>query len=91
MAVGPVQTIRLAEMMADKAPVWDRIARKHRLQPSAMTELVSWSYLDGLLAATWDDMSSTLKARRYGFHSMADSEEAFLAILTRLRQDHVLP
>ncbi|SLN71660.1 SDR family oxidoreductase [Oceanibacterium hippocampi] len=91
MEVGPVQQIPLAEMMADKAAVWDGVVRKHGLRPAAMAQLVSWSYLDGLLAATWDDISSTIKARRFGFSAAVDSEQAFLQVLGELRRMRILP
>lgn len=91
MEVGPPQQIRLADMMADKAPVWDGIVRAHGLRSVPVAQIANWAYLDGLLAATWDDVSHTGRARHYGFDAFADSEEAFLDILASLRDDRFLP
>ncbi len=36
MQAGPVKTVRLAQAMADKAPVWERIVARHGLQSCAV-------------------------------------------------------
>lgn len=85
------QQICLADMMADKAQVWDRIVKDNGLRPSRIEQVANWAYLDGLLAATWDDISHTGRARRYGFDGFADSEDAFLETLSSLRNERIIP
>jgi len=88
---GPVQQIRLADMMADKGPVWDRIVRDHGLQPYRLDDLVNWRFGDFIFAAGWDDMSSMVKARRHGFVEAIDSEHMLLDQLAAFRRDRIIP
>ena len=91
MAVGPVQTIPLAEFMADKGPVWDGIVRKHGLRPIPYPEIAAWPFADYVFGTDWDVMTDTLKIRRHGFHDCVDSEEMFLRIFARFRDMRVMP
>ncbi len=91
MPTGPVQTLSLATMMADKAPVWDAVVAKHGLQPYSMADLAGWAYGDGLMANTWDDVSSTVKIRQAGFAEAIDSEEIFLQSMAELRRNRIIP
>jgi hypothetical protein len=91
MEVGPRQHIRLSEMMADKAPVWDRIVAEHDLQRIPYDQIVSWPYGDFVFGAGLDIISSMTKARRYGFHEVVDTEEMFFRIFDELRANKVIP
>src|SRR5215831_11645592 len=57
MEVGPVRTVRLAETMADKAPVWDAIVTKHDLRATPYHRLALWRYGDYVFTPDWDIMS----------------------------------
>ena len=46
MEVGLRQHIRLADMMRDKGPVWDRLVEEHGLRRVPDQEVVSWNYGD---------------------------------------------
>jgi len=46
MQAGPVKTVRLAQVMADKAPVWERIIGKHGLRPTPYEQAAAWPYGD---------------------------------------------
>src|SRR5262249_8175961 len=46
MEVGPRQHIKLTEMMADKASLWDRIVGQHGLRRIPYDQIVSWGYGD---------------------------------------------
>lgn len=91
MPVGRIRTIRLADMMADKEPVWDAIVRRHRLEPRRLADLALWPFADALFRQTYDVVSSTLKLRRAGFHDAVDSEARFLAHLAAYRAARLLP
>jgi len=91
MDVGEVVPTRLAETMSGDHVAWAEIAARHDLIESDIGRLVNWSYLDGLLQVTWDDLSSTVKARRYGFTPAVDSEDAFLNCLDDLRRARIVP
>jgi len=91
MEPGPVRTVRLATVMADKAPVWERIAAKHDLRPDPYESLALWAYGDFLFTPHWDIMSSTTKAREFGFAECLDTEACFLELFAEFRKARVLP
>lgn len=91
MAVAPQQHIRLAEMMRDKAPVWDALVARHGLQPIAYEQAVSWAFGDTVFGSGFDMVSSMTKARQYGFAEVLDSEAMFLRLFAELRASRVIP
>lgn len=91
METGPVQTISLTELMADKAPLWQEIVGKYGLQPIPYEDLAAWPFADYVFGCDWDVMSDTLKIRRAGFQDCVDSEEAFLRLFQQFRDMKVIP
>lgn len=91
MEPGPVQTIPLAEFMADKAPVWQRIVEKHGLQPYAYEDLVAWPFGDYVFGTDYDVMADTLKIRMAGFHEYVRSSDMFLRIFGQFRSMRIIP
>jgi nucleoside-diphosphate-sugar epimerase len=81
----------LTTYMADKAPVWDAIAKKHCLQRIAYAQLVSWGYGDFAFRQDFDNVSSTVKVRQAGFHDCIDSEMMFCEFFQKLAEMRVLP
>jgi len=82
----------LTVYMADKKPVWEAIVRKHGLQPVSYEQVSSWPFADAILRLMeFDNITSTIKARRAGFHDCIDTEEMFERFFARLRQDRVIP
>jgi len=81
----------LVEMMADKAPLWEAMAKKHRLQPWRFHELVAWPFGDYVFSCNWDVMSDLTKSRQHGFHRVVDSEEMFVRLLRRFREERIVP
>jgi len=91
MAVGPVQTLSLQSVMADKEPLWAEIVARHGLKPYTLAELTKWDYIDGALANGYDQMSSTTKARKAGWHKVLDTEATITRQLQRLRDSKIIP
>ncbi|MGI9435628.1 MAG: SDR family oxidoreductase [Geminicoccaceae bacterium] len=87
---GCVRPMRLVDVMADKQPVWQQITKHHGLKSQPLAAVANWAYVDGTLERTWDEIQSTMKARKFGFHDCADSEEDFLRILARYRDAELL-
>ncbi len=81
----------LATYMADKAPVWDAMVRRHGLQPIPYDRLVSWSFADFILNSGFDNVSSTIKARQAGFGVCIDTEEMFRLFFRHLREERIIP
>jgi nucleoside-diphosphate-sugar epimerase len=85
------QTISLTAHMADKAGLWQRMAERHGLQPFRFEELVAWPFGDYVFSCDWDVMSDVSKSRRHGFHAVVDSEEMFVRLLRRFREERIVP
>ncbi len=86
----PVPT-PLTTYMQDKGGLWDGIVRENKLQPIAYEQLVSWPFGDFIFNSGFDNISSTIKARRAGFHDCIDTEDMFRLFFDRLRHERVIP
>ena len=91
MEAGARRHFSLVQFMADKAPVWERIVAKHALRPYSYHEIVTWAYGDFVFTPEYDVISSTSKARRYGFHECIDTEEMFTRLWNEMRADRIIP
>lgn len=91
MEPGSPRHIRLTEMMADKAAVWDRIVEKYQLKRFRYEKIVSWTYGDFVFTPEFDIMSDMSKARQYGFCDAVDTEKMFYRLFDKFRKDRIIP
>ncbi len=91
MDLAPAQKIDLPLMMADKAGLWGELVQEHELQDIPWDQLVGWNYGAFVFTPEFDIISSTTKARRFGFHDVVDSREMFLRQFDELREARVIP
>jgi hypothetical protein len=91
MAVVDPVPIPLVEYMADKGPLWDEIVRAHGLVPTPYAQVASWAFGDFIFHSGFDNISSTIKARRAGFHDCVDTEEMFRGFFDQLRARTIIP
>ena len=91
MEAGEPATKNLTEFMADKAPLWDTMVKKHGLKPYRFEEVVAWPFGDYVFNTTWDVMSNLTKCRQHGFNDVVDSEEMFMRLLRQFRQERIVP
>ena len=91
MPVGEPQTISLTQHMADKGALWRRMTEKYGLKPFDWAQLVGWPFADYVFGSDWDVMTSTTKARQFGFHDVVDTEEMFCRLLRRFREERIVP
>ena len=91
MEVAPPQRIDLPLMMADNAALWQRLIDDHGLQDIGYEQLVNWNYGTFVFTPEFDIVSSTVKARQFGFHDVVDSQEMFLRQFDELRAERVIP
>ena len=91
MDLAPPQKITLADMMADKADLWSEIAKDHGLEEIPYDQLVGWNYGDFVFTPEFDVISSTTKARLYGFTDVVDSKAMFLRQFDELRANKIIP
>ena len=81
----------LTTYMADKGVVWEEIVRKYNLQNLPFEQVASWRFADAIFSMFFDNISSTIKARRAGFHDCIDTEEMFAEFFAQLRAERVIP
>lgn len=88
---GVVRPLQLGRWMADKAPAWERIVRRHGLESRVMEDVVTWGFGDFLWRLEGDVVSSMTKARLAGFHDTVDTEVRILEHLQAYRTARILP
>ncbi|MGB8757141.1 MAG: hypothetical protein WCD26_16120 [Pseudolabrys sp.] len=91
MSLADPQTISLTQRMADKGPLWEEMTAKYKLKRIPYTDLVAWPFADYVFGADWDVMSDVTKSRLYGFHDVVDSEAMFARLLSRFREERIVP
>ena len=91
MEVGEVQTISLSQNMANKDGLWSAMTKKYGLKEFDYGQLVAWPFADYVFGSEWDVMSDVTKSRLNGFHDVVDSEAMFERLLTRFRQEKIVP
>ena len=77
--------------MADKAHLWSEMTQKYGLKPIPYEQIVSWPFGDFIFHSAFDNISSTIKARRHGFQECIDTEDMFRDFFAELRTQLVLP
>lgn len=88
--VDPVP-IPLAAYMTDKEPLWRSIVAKYGLHHVPYEQIVSWKFGDFILNSEFDNVSSTIKARRAGFTDCIDTEDMFRHFFDSLREMKIIP
>lgn len=91
LEVGPPLPMSLQEVMADKAPIWDAIVRRHGLAPHTYADVSSWAFGDGVFSWDYDLIADGSKARRYGFHEFVETESMFRTVFDDFRARAVIP
>ena len=81
----------LVTYMADKGPLWNSMVARYSLQPIAYEKVASWRFGDFIFNSGFDNISSTIKARRAGFQACIDTEEMFETQFRHLRAEQIIP
>lgn len=91
MKPGAVRPTNLREYMADKQPVWERVAKTNGLKFERLEAVADWAFADVMFAGAWEQTASVVKAHQYGFTGMVDTEEMLLRVLGEYRTLKILP
>jgi nucleoside-diphosphate-sugar epimerase len=91
METAPPLHMPLQTVMADKAPVWQRMQRKYGLEANSFEELSSWGFGDFVFSWDYDFFSDGSKARRAGFHEYVETEQMFFDLFDRLKRCNIIP
>ncbi|WP_207231920.1 hypothetical protein [Edaphobacter modestus] len=70
---------------------WDAIVRKYNLQAIPYEQIASWAFGDFIFNSEFDNITSTIKARRACFHDCIDTEDMFTNFFADLRERRILP
>jgi nucleoside-diphosphate-sugar epimerase len=97
LAPGQPRRFRLAEFLAEKVDVWDRIVDRYGLHPIPLPDLLGQShhYADICFATGVEQrqnlLVSTVKARQAGFADCVDTEDMLREQLETLARKRILP
>lgn len=93
MKLGEVKTVRLGQTMTtpEMAATWENISKKYQLKTTTYDKLVVWPYGDFVFGPTFDIMSSTIKARQFGFQECMDTGRMFIDLFDYYRREKVIP
>jgi len=91
IAPGPIKTMSLVDFMKDKGPVWDDIVRRAELKATDLFRLAPWTYADTVFARGWDNMISMVKANRFGFTEMIDTQVMMTEVIADFRARRIIP
>jgi nucleoside-diphosphate-sugar epimerase len=89
--VAPPVPLKLAQHMADKGPVWKRIAERHGLVQPDLSKLVGWPFGDFIFHTESDVISNVNKIYEFGFTERLDSTKSLIEALDSLKCQKVLP
>ena len=91
MPLGHPLPFQMTTMMADKGPVWNALVKRHGLKPYPYESIAAWHFGDFIFKTPYDNITSTIKARKFGFQECLDSEDTTIQQLTNLQHLGILP
>ncbi|XXX78311.1 SDR family oxidoreductase [Sorangium sp. So ce134] len=91
MEAAPPLPMRLADVMADKEPLWNAMIEKHGLARHPYRDVSSWGFGDAVFSWDYDVIADGSKARRFGFHEHVETEAMFREIFEDLRRRRIIP
>ena len=87
----PGQGTPLEQQLADAAPLWAEIARKHGLVEPDLNRLASAWHTDADLGRPVEVVTDMSKSRRLGFLDYQATDDAFFDLFTTLRAARIIP
>jgi hypothetical protein len=81
----------LAEAMADKEALWDRMVAERGLRPTPFSQVSSWAFGDAVFSWNYDFLADGSKLRRAGFTEHIRTETMFEDLFAQLRRDRIVP
>jgi nucleoside-diphosphate-sugar epimerase len=90
-AAYPGHASPLAETFASIGPTWDRIVRKHGLQPNKIEQIAPWWHLDADLGRTQECVTDMSRSRELGFLGYRRTWDTLRALFDRLRAKQIIP
>ncbi|WP_438028393.1 SDR family oxidoreductase [Sorangium sp. So ce233] len=91
LEVAPPLPMPLADVMADKEPLWNAMIEKYGLARHPYKDVSSWRFGDAVFSWDYDVLADGSKARRLGFHEHVETEAMFRGIFEDLRRRRIIP
>ncbi|WP_198381558.1 hypothetical protein [Roseomonas sp. KE2513] len=80
----------LSSLMTERAELWSGIVAKHGLLNTPYERVVSWNFADFSFNSGYDNVSSTIKARKAGLAECVETEEMFRTFFASLRAGKII-
>ncbi len=77
--------------LANAAPSWAEIARKHKLVEGDLKVLASAWHTDADLGRPIEVLTDMSKSRKLGFLEYQATDDSFFDLFSRLREEHLIP
>lgn len=81
----------LAAQMAEAAPDWARIVKKHGLQPNKLEQIAPWWHADADLGRTQECLTDMSRSRELGFDGYIRTWHSVRDLFDRLRAERIVP
>jgi hypothetical protein len=81
----------LAELLANAAPIWARIADKHDLVEKDIGVLASAWHTDADLGRPIEVVTDMSKSRKLGFLDYQATDDSFFDLFAKLRAERIIP
>jgi len=81
----------LEQQLADAAPIWAEIARKHDLSEANLSSLISPWHTDADLGRPIEVVTDMSKSRRLGFLDYQSTDHSFFDLFAKLREARLIP
>ncbi|KAL8122242.1 hypothetical protein AgCh_018838 [Apium graveolens] len=82
--------LTLLELMKDKGSVWDEIVKQHKLVPTKLEDIGSWSHIDYLLGIE-NPLDTMNKSKEHGFFGYRNTKSSFISIIEKLKVSKFVP
>ena len=87
----PNEVSPLEQQLADAAPVWADIARKHGLAETDLSVVSSAWHTDADLGRPIEVVTDMNKSRKLGFLDYQPTDDSFFNLFKRLREEKIIP
>ncbi|UPO77073.1 SDR family oxidoreductase [Arthrobacter sp. Helios] len=81
----------LEEQMAGMEDTWRTLAERHGLAEPDLSRLASWWHTDADLGRKMEVLTDMSKSRMAGFTGYRRTEDAFISLFERLREERLIP
>ena len=83
--------LTLARHMADKGPLWRKLAQQHDLAGANLDDLVGWGFGDFIFHTETDVISDVNKIYEHGFTERMNSTASLLSAIDSFKRQRILP